>query len=209
MDIGNSVRKAIDDWEDGELDAAMLHACNAVDGTAAKVDPTEKRSNVRFTRLLRENYSILGPMGAPGLNLEVARFPVRVEHPKAPGGQPDIADVIYGIHRCNHGHGIALPDGFDLFADAAGTPRYTRMEVKEGRVRLSDRIIFGLLGVAVLSPANADQVVPDSYYLTFGSDILLPINEWWGRAADFPSIVDQDPIPLVTLDFGDWMDHQK
>jgi hypothetical protein len=36
MDVGNSVRKSIDDWKSGDLDAAMLHACNAVDGTARK-----------------------------------------------------------------------------------------------------------------------------------------------------------------------------
>ena len=37
VDVGNSVRKSIDDFEHGETDAAMLHACNAVDGTAAKL----------------------------------------------------------------------------------------------------------------------------------------------------------------------------
>jgi hypothetical protein len=37
--------------------------------------------------------------------------------------------------------------------------------------------MFGLLAVAVLSPANADQVVPGGYYLTFGNGRLLPINE--------------------------------
>jgi hypothetical protein len=130
VDVGTLFVRAVNDWEDSELDAAMLHACNAVDGTAAKMSPTSKSSNARFTRLLRENYSILGPMGAPGLNLEATRFPVRVEHPKALGGQPDIVDVIYGIHRCHHGHGIALPDGFELISDAAGTRGYTRIEVK-------------------------------------------------------------------------------
>jgi hypothetical protein len=81
--------------------------------------------------------------------------------------------------------------------------------VKEGRVRLSDRIIFGLLAIVALSPANGDQAAPDGYHLTFGSDRLLPINEWWGRAADFSGIVAQDPMPLVKLDFTDWMDHKK
>jgi hypothetical protein len=65
MNIGQSVRKAIDDWEHSELEAAMLHACNAVNGTAKKVYPL--LHNERFTRLLRANYGILGPMGAPEL----------------------------------------------------------------------------------------------------------------------------------------------
>lgn len=78
MNVGDSIRKAIDDWEQGELEAAMLHACNAVDGTARKRYPTEG-SNARFTRLLRENYAIFGPMGVPGIDLAATRWPVKVE----------------------------------------------------------------------------------------------------------------------------------
>jgi len=203
MNVGNSVRKAIDDWEQGELESAMLHACNAVDGTAKKLYPT-LGSNARFTRLLRENYGIFGPMGAPGIDLVETRFPVKVARPKAEGGKPDIADVLYGIHRCAHGHGDELPDGFELLPDAAGPPRYTRMLIEKGKVRLSDRVIFGLLTVAVLSPANEGQTVPDGYHLTFGGKVVLPINEWWGRAVDFASIAAQEPLPQVKLDFGHW-----
>ncbi len=209
MNVGNSVRKAIDDWEQGELESAMLHACNAVDGTATKLHPADG-SNARFTRLLRDNYATFGPMGAPGINLRETRFPVKVKRPKAQGGQPDIADVIYGIHRCTHGHGDELPDGFELLPDAAGRPSRTgmlrtRMLIEKGKVRLSDRVIFGLLAVAVLSPANEGQTVPDGYHLTFGEEELF-ISEWWGRATDFASLASQQSLPLVKLDFGDWMD---
>jgi hypothetical protein len=205
MDVGNSVRKAIDDWTLGELDAAMMHACNAVDGTARKIYPN-LANKARFTQVLREAYPILGPMGAPGINLELTRFPVNVKGPTAEGGQPDLADVLYGIHRCCHAHGEALPDGFGLVRDAAGPPRRTRMIVaKDGIVHLSDRVIFGLLAVAVLSPANVGENVPDGYHLKFGSDSELPINEWWGRADDFHTVAATDPTPLVTLDFGDWV----
>jgi hypothetical protein len=201
MNVGNSVRKAIDDWQRGELESAMLHACNAVDGTAKKLFPT-LGSNARFTRLLRENYSILGPMGIPGIDLET-RFRVKVARPTAPGGKPDIADVIYGIHRCTHGHGDELPDGFELMRDASGPPRYTRISLDsaKGTLRLSDRVILGLIAVAVMSPANVGQSVPDGYHLTFAGQVTLPINEWWGRAADFASIASQDPVPMVKLEF--------
>jgi hypothetical protein len=204
MKVGDSVRKAIDDWEQGELEAAMLHACNAVDGTARKLYPNEKGSNARFTRLLRENYEIFGPMATPGIDIAATRWPVKVANPKAPGGKPDIADVIYGIHRCIHGHGNELPDGFELLPDAAGPHRLTHIHIEKGKIRLSDRAIFGLLGVAVLSPVNKGQTVPDGYHLTFGGRVLL-INDWWGRAADFAPLVAQEPLPRVTLDFGDWM----
>ena len=204
MNVGNSVRKAIDDWEAGEVDAAMLHTCNAIDGTAKKVYPNVG-SNAGFTQLLRDNYSILGPMGMPGINLVETRFPVKVERPKADGGKPDLADVIYGIHRCSHGHGEELPNGFELIPNARGPTRLTTVEISKGAIQLSDRIIFGLIAVAVLSPVNQGQSVPDGYYLTFGATERLIINEWWGRAADFPAIAARDPMPLVTMDFKEWM----
>ncbi len=203
MNVENSVRKSIDDWTQAEPEAAMLHACNAVDGTAKKIHPS-LGSNARFTKFLRESYSILGPMGAPGLDLVNTRFPVRVERPKAPGGLPDIADVLYGVHRCAHGHGDELPRGFALLSDAAGPARNTHILVEEGKVRFSDRIVFALLAVAVLAPINRDQRVPEGYHLTF-ADTVLPINEWWGRANDFAALAATEPLPRVTLDFTDWM----
>ena len=184
----------------------MLHACNAVDGTAKKTYPNIQGSNLRFTQLLRDNYHVLGPMGVPGINLEDTRFPVKVAKPKAPGGQPDMADLIYGIHRCTHGHGDELPGGFQLIQNAAGPDNYTRMEfTKEGGARLSDRIIFGLLAVAIMSPLNKDQRVPGNYYLTFGPEKLV-INEWWGRVTDFSQVVATgNQIPSIKIDFNDWM----
>ena len=112
--------------------------------------------------------------------------------------------MIYGIHRCSHGHGEELPDGFELIHDAVGPAGDTRYIFENGAAKLSDRIIFGLIAVAVLSPANKDQKVPDGYYLTYGSSAKLIINEWWGRAADFPAIAALEKVPLVTMDFGNW-----
>jgi hypothetical protein len=206
MIVGQSVRHAIDDWGQRKLESAMLHACNAVDGTAAKLYPA-RGNKERFTRTLRENYEILGPMGAPGIDLVQTRFPVTIKGPTAPDGKPDLADVLYGIHRCVHAHGDELPDGFELLPDAAGPKRLTHIEIARGKVRLSDRMIFGLLAVAVFSPVNRDQAIKelDGYFLTYGESPKLVINKWWGRTNDFPAIVAQDPPPgPVKLDFGNW-----
>jgi hypothetical protein len=202
--VGDSVRKSIDDWTLGQHEFAMLHACNAVDGTAKKLHPA-LGNKARFTRILRDNYSIFGPMGIPGINLVDTRWPVKTTGNTAAGGLPDIADVIYTIHRCTQGHGDELPDGFALIPNAAGPDGYTKMTAAMGKVQLSDRVIFGLLAVAVLSPVNTDQRVPDGYHFTFAGTVL-PINEWWGRAADFPSISALHPLPNITIDFAHWMD---
>ncbi len=110
MKVGDSVRHSIDEWKRGNLEPSMLHACNAVDGTGKKVFPG-MGSNRRFTQAVRDNYGILGPMGVPGINLEETRFPIAVPRRTTPDGQPDFADVVYGIHRCCHGHGDELPAG--------------------------------------------------------------------------------------------------
>lgn len=205
MKVSDSVRLAINDWEHGEQESAMLHACNSVDGTAKKVYP-DLSNKLRFTQVLRNNYGVLGPMGAPGINVVETRFPIKVGKPTAPGGEPDLADVIYAIHRCTHGHGDELPCGYELIPDAAGPPGVTHVVIsKGGGMQLSDRVIFGLLAVAVLSPVNKDQRVPDGYHLTFGRSARLMINEWWGRVGDFPAIAALEPMPLVKLDFSSWV----
>lgn len=201
MKVGDSVRMALLDWDQGEVESAMMHACNAVNGTAKQAYPTLGDA-AAFTRLLRASYSVLGPMGAPGVDLVNTRFPVVVKNPKAPGGKPDLADVVYGVHRCSHGHGDELPEGFELIPNAAGPVRCTQMEVRHGKVRLSDRIIFGLLAVAVISPINATQSIPTGFWLKFSNQPALEINEWWGRAEDFAALIALEPLPLLTLNFS-------
>lgn len=205
MNVGESTRKAIDDWSQGDVEAAMLHACNAVDGTSKKAYARRLTNKGRFTRLLRDNYNILGPMALPNIDVEKTRFPVIVSGETGRVAYLDFADVIYRVHRCSHGHGDELPAGFELLNDAAGPQGRTRLVWDEGKVQLSDRVIFGLLAVAVLSSVNSDQRVPDEYFLTFGVNDL-PINEWWGRSNEFIRLVEQEQLIAVNLDFREWPD---
>jgi hypothetical protein len=116
VEVGRSISKAVADRLGGDMDSAMLHACNAVDGTAKKIYPT-LGVGARFKKLLRDNYaSILEPM-MPGINLEETVFPISMADASGPGGRPDVATILYAIHRCAHGHGDALPVGYELIPD--------------------------------------------------------------------------------------------
>ena len=204
MKVGKSIRKCIDEWQAGDPESAMLHACNAVDGTAKKIYPN-LGNKARFTTFIRENYAIFGPMGLPGIDIQKTRWPVKVDKPTASGGAPDIADIIYSVHRCSHGHGDELPDGFDLTQDAAGEPERTTIGVAEGKVMLSDRILFAMIAICVVSNVNVTQKVPDGYFLTFARSERMLINDWWGRLGDFQSLVQAVDLPKLKMDFGDWM----
>lgn len=202
MRVGRSIQKAIDEAQAGDLESAMMHACNAVDGTAAKVLDHISGNNLRFTTFIRDNYDIFGPMAAPGVNVRESRFPVNVERPKAPGGLPDIADVVYGIHRCCHGHGDALPDGFELMDDGPEVG-LMRMHFERGSVRLSKSTIYGLLALAVVEPANANETIPSDYRLTYNDQAFF-IHDWWGKKDEFREVLKERDLPSVVLDFSEW-----
>ncbi len=201
--IAYSVRKAIDDFELGDLDGAMMHACNAFDGTSKKIHPEIRKHQRRFTQTLREHYSIFGPMAMPNINLEETFWPAKVYEGQKLSDRPDIADLIYGIHRCTHGHGDELPEGFELIPDASNRVTTTSLVASVGTVRISDRTIFGLLAIAVLSPKNVGLKVPDGYHLTLGGEKLM-INEWWGRTPDFMKLVAKHNLISVKLDMEAW-----
>lgn len=190
----------------------MLHACNAVDGTAKKVYPG-LGVGARFRKLLRQNYNgILEPM-VPGINFEKTVFPISVSGASGPGGLPDVADILYVIHRCHHGHGEPLPVGWELISDSTTEPARTTMNFAgpngQWVVRLSDRIIFGMAAVALLSPTNIGEDLGDVYvmYKSSSSGITVQLdNGWWGRAADLTAITAMDRKRVsMTLNFNNIM----
>ncbi len=202
--VANSVRKSIADWMVDDYEFSMLHACNAIDGTAAKVSKSKKVGE-RFRNLIRDNYDILGPMGMPGIDLHKTKWPVQLDKD---GSYTflDLAEIIYRVHRCTQGHGAELPNGWELTNDVARPLQRTRVTWKHGKLSLSDRTIFGLLAIAVLAKENQGQMVPSDYFLSFESRRFL-INQWWGRKKDFLSAIHDrvQEIPSVHLDFSEWM----
>lgn len=201
MNVGESVRLSMRDWVDGEPQSAMLHACNAIDGTAKKRYP-KFGVGKRFTTLIRDHYAIFGPMALPGMNLAETSWEIDSIRGSGVGGIIDTADVIYGVHRCVHGHGDVLPDGFELLPDAAEQSEYTRWiySVTKKAVQLPDRTIFGLLGVAVMAPENHDQRTLDEDYLVYGRKKWeMRINDWWGKAVQFRWVVASDPPGPMTV----------
>lgn len=185
-------------------ESSMLHACNAVDGTARKCFPS-LGNRARFTRFLRENYDVLGPMALPHFNLASQFFPVSSVKPTPPAPYPDIADIVYGVHRCCHSHGDELPNGFELMLDAFGPQQETRIQVERGKVRLSDRTIFGLLACVVLAPVNNQLNSAGDVYLTYNGTMQFPVNDWWGRKVDFLREIAEVPLQSVNIEFSNWL----
>lgn len=208
MNIGESIKYALDHYERQEYEAATLHACLALDGTAKKRYPELAANNrERFERMIRDHIDVFTAFASPGIDLEKTMFPVRLEEGKK--RQPlDAASIIYKVHRCTHGHGDELPNGFEFVPVNDDQVRIT-VNIESGTVALSTTSILGLLAVSFLCPDNADQQIPMACHLwqpLIADDgrrdiIWLPIHQWWGRLDDFLAILEGFPRSRTTIEF--------
>lgn len=195
MNISDYVRNGIDDYEQGKLESALLHACIAVDGTAAKEHP---RTGVRarFVQTLNEYLWLIEPMLAIGINLDDTIFGwIRLK--KAPSR---FADIIYEIFRTSLAHGGPIPGGSGLQMRFSDEVRGVWLRAEH--ITLPDTIIFALLAVAVFARVNGRQVIGAAYYLSH-ADRRFVIDEWWGREADVRDYFAQAQmaLPRVTMQF--------
>ncbi len=184
-------------------DVAMLHACNAVDDTSRKRYPS-LGAGTRFRRVIRDAVDIYGVMATPGLDLENTRFPVAVRSDLTPEMRPDIADVLYGIHRWLHGHDEESATGFEVSPYVNGSAALR--VASDGKIQLPKTAILGLLAIAVFAPENKGEVIPPDYQLSWFDHVFF-VSAWWGWQDHFREIVNVDRSSLVALDSGNsWSD---
>lgn len=157
MTVGASVKQSLEQWDRKMWDVAMLHACNAVDDTSRKRYPS-LGAGTRFRRVIRDAVDIYGVMATPGVDLENTRFPVAVRSDLTPEMRPDIADVLYGIHRWLHGHDEESATGFEVSPYVNGSAALR--VASDGKIQLPKTAILGLLAIAVFAPENKGEVIP-------------------------------------------------
>ena len=149
MKIADHVKSCFDDAVQGKLDAALLHACIAIDATSKLLYPTERKVGQRYTRCIRDYYWLVEPMLGAGINLEQTVF-ANIKLPKTQA--PDFADVIYDVFRCGRVHGDEVPDNFAVVR----TTGNWQSQWIGGRntLRFPDRIVWALLSIAIFARGN-------------------------------------------------------
>lgn len=174
----------------------MWHACEALDETARKRYPTLGVA-ARFKRTVRDDLDIFTALTAPDIDFYNSRFPVPVQTDTA-DGRPDIADLLFGMHRYLHGHETELPAGAEVTPHMDGVPMF---HISEGRLQLRASAVLGLLGIAVFAPENRGEQIPGSYQLGWQQHVFH-VCGWWGWQDHFREILRSSPIPQYALDFG-------
>lgn len=193
MKISEHVLHSIDDHGAGKFDAAILHACIAVDATARRLYPAIKQVGRRYVRCLRHYYWIVEPMIGPGLNLNETRFS-NVSLRNNP--DPDLAEIIYEVFRCAHAHGDDVPPAFRCIASEGDTSRW---HLADGELHMPDRLVWALLAVAVFAEVNTGEHTTGDYWLGLGEQRFL-VAEWWGREDDFRRFAEQHNKTRVKLE---------
>jgi hypothetical protein len=185
MKLSEQVLCAIDDAEAGKFNAALLHACIAIDTTSKRLYPSEKGVGVRYANCLRRYCWILEPMIGAGLNLVAARFS-NIKLRKT--ASPDFAEIIYEVFRCYHAHGDEVPPSFSVtISKGAFLSHWT---LTEGELHMPDRVVWALLAVAVFAEVNRREKSTGNYYLSLGTE-QFRIFDWWGREDDFRPVAER------------------
>ncbi len=184
MKLRDHVLYAIDDAQARKPDAALLHACIAIDGTAKRLFPN-KPVRLRYIDCLRRYYWLMEAMIGVGINLEETRF-ANIRLPKLE--QPDLAEIVYYIFRCSHAHADEVPEEFTLIASEGNFG--SGWMLGNNQFHMPDRIVWALLAVTVFSNVNANEFTTGNYYLSLGNE-RFPVSEWWGREDDFRPIAER------------------
>ena len=196
MTVGDEVRSGLDHWSRQEWRPALWHATEAINKTADKRYPALDEA-AAFRQTLRDDVDIFAAMAAGDIDLTNSRFPLPIPSDQ-PDGRPDIADVMYAVHRYLHVDESEMPAGCQVVPPAEGVSMFS---IANGRLWLRATAAIGLLAVAVLAPENEGQPIPESYFLSFQNYDFL-VSDSWGQREGFREVIASAAIPQYTLDFG-------
>lgn len=173
MTIGEHIQEAIDYTDRALYSVAFVSACAALGETLKKAGEKEVLSEDDFRRFVRENWELISFMCIPRalpLPLNVP-FGVKRIEPKFNvhhGAEEIILLVITKTIALGR-----LPDEFVFHAESG-------FEIREGKLHIPHTLVGGLLGIAVVHPANKDETISDKHWIHI-SDFKMFVSELWGR----------------------------
>jgi hypothetical protein len=201
MDIGDHVRLATADFDHGELESALLHALQAVDGTGRKLRPGAQTRD-RVVGTIDDYLWVIEPMISMGANLETTTFDM-VRLSKRPSR---FSEIVYEVFRARLAHGEPFPEGVGIEASIAAHHRSWR--IADGEITFPDTIVWALLAAVVFARCNEGQKVGTEAWVSYTSpgglgDRTFVIDEWWGREDEVREYFREclSRMPRVTMKF--------
>ncbi len=203
MKLEKHVLKAIEAHDRGSTDEALMHAAVAIDGTARKLFG-KAGANI-YKDCIRKYYWIVERFVGEGLNLVETKW----THLKLVNGngkpilEPDLADIIYHIFRCNDVHATEIPIKFEILPKK-NNHHIWHIDIANSGVRMPEAIIWALLAISVFSKVNSDIKTDGEHWLSWGSDQIgytrFTIKEYWGKEKELDDFFLNKPTVRIKID---------
>lgn len=155
MSIRSFVDAALESHAAGKHDIALTLACAAVDATAAKLYPNEKKNSARYKTFLKRSMETVTRHGFPGVQASSIRIKCRnIRNLKTDEqGYVGIEDIIYHTLRCGLVHQCEI-DARLVFTE------HTEIGDFDLTFRVPKQLVLGLI-VAVMQDKINYSEFPD------------------------------------------------
>lgn len=191
--IGERIKYAIDHMANGEIHAALEHACNAVDVTSQRYFKENRSGSCIFKKIINEYIWLIEFMALGGINLDETlfdNFPI-TEGVRKPILKPTFADLMYHVVRCGLIHSNELSRGFSFHQEQV-------VYLANKEITFPEKIVWALLSIAIFCPSNKGEKTADNYWIGFHQNRLV-INDFWGNENIAKHLTSQYPTPRVKL----------
>ncbi|MBA3909716.1 MAG: hypothetical protein C0524_07470 [Rhodobacter sp.] len=198
MKIEDRVRLAFDLGINKEFLPMLSFALPAIEASAKKKYGRGGRAS--FIKLIRENYEVFHWFSGSFLDFVELRFPTL--DPSLTDGQtvdrPDLAQVLYYLHRCSLAHGQELGESCSILPRKPdGSFDYHIDKVGKG-IRLPEPIAWGVLATVVLEPINTNLESRSGNYFTLSLPPItyfLNVDLFWGAKDRLKRVVEKYDAP--------------
>ena len=173
--IGDRVKEAIDYMDQRKVEYALTPACIAIDMTSQKYFSKNRSAAKDYKNFLRDYLWLITYIGLPGIVSNGLK--VRFSHPDVKSdseGFCTIEEIIYHVVRC----GLVHSSGVD--SKIIWNTNISIGTDDAGNLHISNKLIWGLLGVVIFCEVNNDEKIDDMYWLSV-ADFKNFICDLWGR----------------------------
>ncbi len=208
LELVKHVLRSLEAYDRGEKEEALMHATFSIEGTAKKLNHN-RGGGKSYKNCLRSYYWLLERFTGGAINLTETKFSfIKLDDGKGKIiSEPDLADIIYHIHRCSHAHSEGVPTHFQLLDANVGESHWSFDRENKG-IRMPDKVIFALLGVSVFCKANANINSSGNHYLSWidesKNEHKFLIKDNWGREYELREFFKDKPLSQIILNFKNW-----
>ncbi|MBL7780340.1 MAG: hypothetical protein JNM22_03915 [Saprospiraceae bacterium] len=183
MAIGNFVSAGVVFHNYGKRDVSLALICSAIDATAQKVFPSERKNNNRNKKFISKYLRIITAFGFPGILASGIRIKcenIRDLHTDR-DGYVGIEDIIYHIIRCGLIHECEIDSRIEFTDD-------TIIDDFDGVFKIPKQVFWGLALAVILCEKNIGEVTADEVSINLnGKDFA--IDELWGQEGNLPTLL--------------------